>query len=180
MSEEKLFLLMEHAEQLQETVMTQQKELSRLAAAVDAAVIRIKVSISGEVAASVSKAVAGEAKEQIQQLHAAVADARKGFKDTRLNGWLALIAGTVLALLIVTYGALQAYRMTEVEREELAGIRAEITAERETLAKLQDKTWGLALDENQNGVRWIALPRGWKFGQAAKVGNKDAMFIMKK
>lgn len=201
--QEKYFALLEQAEQLQEAAMTQQKTV---AVAVEGARIREKVAedalikaantleaasakiggplvvdVSRRVSDAVVKEIAGEAKEQIQQLNEAIAKSRKDLKNIRENLWLALIGATVFALLVVTYGGWQAHRITNTERAELAEVRAEIADAEATLRKLEDKTWGVKLVKNEQNIRWIELPRGWTFGQIGSAGeNRPAIIIIPK
>lgn len=176
--QEKLFLLMEHAEQLQAVAMTQQQELTELAKRVDSAVRNIKGPLATEASKEISAAVAEEAKEQIRQLRDLLTAAQSDVKERRLNIWLTLIGAAMLSLLVVTYGAWHGYRVTQAREMELAAIRAKISEAEETLEKLEGKTWGLKLDQNQNGARWITLPSGWKFGPFATMDKNAAIFVL--
>lgn len=172
MSEEKLFLLMEHAEQLQDRLAVSIREI-------DSAAKRLQGPLIEEASKGISAAVAKETGEQLRALREALEASQKGVREGRLNIWLALIGATVLALLVVTWGSWQAFRATEAERVELAEIRAEIADAEKSAQRLADKTWGVRLREDK-GIRWIELQKGWEFGRSAKAGNRDAMFIMKK
>lgn len=189
-------ILLEHAEQLREAAMTQQKAVS---VAVEGAAIREKVAedallkaaktleaaasniggplvadVSKRVSEAVAKEIGEEAKGHVQQLHDAV-------KQFRGNIWLVLIGAAVLSLLVVTYGGWQAYRLTDMERAELSAVRSEISDAEATLRKLEDKTWGVKLVKNEQNIRWIELPRGWEFGQIGSVGkNTPAIIIIPK
>lgn len=177
--EEKLFMLMEQAEQLQEAAALQSESVKKAAKSIEALGLQISGPLIREASKEISAAVAKETGEQLKQLCDALLESKSDVKERRLNVWLTLIGAAVLGLFVVSWGAWLAYRATDAERATLAALKQEVAEAQETLKKLG--TWGVKLEQNQNGVRWIALPRGWKFGQTAIMGKDTAaVFIQKK
>ena len=81
----------------------------------------------------------------------------------------ALIAGGIYAGLNV-YGSKL--------REEHEKLKTAIQDQEATLAKIQEKTWGLSLHEDKNG-RFIVLPEGMTSEATWTVGKRTAIRLVK-
>lgn len=62
---------------------------------------------------------------------------------------------------------------------ELAGLKSAIQQERNTLAELQSKTWGLELAQYQDGTKGIILPKEATFSHSGQVADGRIGIVFK-
>ena len=139
--EEKLYVLMAQAEDLQKHAVELQKEAQETFSALPLAVEQAVQKIRSE------------------RFSAAV----------NVFGFGALIAGGIYAGLNVYGSKLQ---------EEHEKLKTAIQDEEATLTKLESKTWGLSLYEDEKG-RFIVLPEGMRTESNWTVGKRDAIRLVK-
>ena len=116
-----------------------------------------------------------KAQETFSALPLAVGQAVQKIRSERLSTAVyvfcfgALIAGGIYAGLNV-YGSKL--------REEHEKLKTAIQDQEATLAKIQEKTWGLSLHEDNNG-RFIVLPEGMTSEATWTVGERTAIRLVK-
>lgn len=102
-------------------------------------------------------------REATKGLSAAAAEGRataKAISHEALKSGVVLLA---IALVIVGLGYFVALPLLiQGYADDLADIKAQVEAEKATLARLQSETWQLELVEYQDGSRGILLPKGVK------------------
>lgn len=106
------------------------------------------------------------AEKTFAELPLAVEQAGKKIRATGLLGGLFLLLVALVVIGAVYFAGSLLYKS---RLEELAELKAQVTAERATLAELQAKTWGLELVKYQDGTRGIILPKGTKFDRSGPV-----------
>ena len=116
-----------------------------------------------------------EAQETFSALPLAVEQAVQKIRSERISAAVyvfcfgALIAGGIYAGLNVYGSKLQ---------EEHEKLKTAIQDEEATLTKLESKTWGLSLYEDEKG-RFIVLPEGMRTESNWTVGKRDAIRLVK-
>ena len=87
----------------------------------------------------------------------------------------------LLAVALVVIGAAYAAGRFLVKSrvDELAELKAQVTAERGTLDELRSKTWGLELVNYGDGTRGILLPKGVKVDRTGAVPDGRAAVVIK-
>lgn len=104
-----------------------------------------------------------EAKETFSALPLAVEQAGRKIRSNSLQMALILlafggiIAGAIFVFLLWSTNSLRDNRVAL--QTELVRLKAEVQAEKATLAEMKSKTWGLRLLDNKDG-RFIILPKG--------------------
>jgi hypothetical protein len=96
---------------------------------------------------------------------------------TKIYLW---IIGLVLALAVITGGVL--YSLTWYWDSQTVTAKARMVQAEETLTLLQQRAWGLTLNENESG-RWIHLPQGITVDGTEYTinnGRQQALLLIKK
>jgi len=96
-------------------------------------------------------------------LQDAAAEGRASAKALRRTGLL--VGAALLAIAVIIIGLTHSVIAPALVRSyagDLAGVKAELAAERATMARLQSETWRLELVDYQDGSRGILLPKGVK------------------
>jgi hypothetical protein len=192
--EETIYALVEQAELLAKTAMTQQEDAAAALKGLSEAARHIKGPLAretaAEVAAAVSDTVAKAAGKQVSEFYEAAAaveraigSARKSVEGKILYSVVIIAASGLIALAVAYAGTRWTYRAVTAERDglrqELAGIQLEIDDGRRTLDQLENKTWGVAFME-QDGKRFVVLGEGDTFNpETYTLGKRKAFEIVR-
>lgn len=178
-TDEQLFTLMTHAEDLQRVAQNSLQEvktavhrmetnageaiLSAIRAGVDETMLETKTGL--QEAATGLKGASDEAKDAGEYLR------RTGvLLGVFLLGVAIVIAGGVFGVM---------YLVGQGRMNELAELKAAIQTEQATLAELQTKTWGLELVKYQDGTRGILLPKGVKVDRTGTIPDGRNAVVIK-
>lgn len=124
-----------------------------------------------------------EAQETFSALPLAVEQAGRRIRSEGLQMALILlafgciVAGAVFGFLLWSTNSLRDERAAL--QTELSGLKASIQAEKNTLAEMKSKTWGLSLHEDDKG-RFIVLLKGTGLETNWTVDKTPAAKIIKK
>ena len=178
-SEEKLFTLMAHADDLQGIA---NKSLQ----AVNGAVKRLENdsanAIASSIRAGIDKTLADTKKELLDATVGLIGASSEAKTTCALLKSTGLFQGVfLLAIAIVIAGAGFAAMsfIAKSKTTELDELRAAIRAEQSTFDELQGKTWGLELVKYQDGTRGIILPKGVKVDRTGAIKDGREAVVIK-
>lgn len=168
-TEERLFTLMAHAEDLQRVG---QKVLENT----NAAAKRLETEAAGAVLSAVRAGI----DETLQDTKTGLTGAAEGLKGAseeakdageylRRTGFF--LGVFLLAVAIVIAGGLFGvmHLVGKSRLQDLAELKAAIQREQATLAELESKTWRLELVQYKDGTKGIILPKGAKLDRTGEV-----------
>ena len=178
-NEEKLFMLMAHAEDLQKLAQASLQKVGQAVSHLENASVK---AISGAVTTEIGRTLENTKKELLEAnkgLVGASAEAQATCTLMKRTGLFQAAFLLAVALIIAgaSFGGLS--WLVKSRLSELAEVKAAIQAETATLADLQSKTWGLELTEYTNGGKGIILPKGLEFERAATLKNGKTALIIK-
>jgi hypothetical protein len=110
----------------------------------------------------VAKLVKRETEDAVRDLRLAAQDIYRASRRIRL-GWLcfSLVAGVGLFLMLFFGAKFLWERQWDAQMDEYVHLQLQTETQQETLAKLNKKTFGIRLEQDKNGQRWIYLPHNW-------------------
>lgn len=172
-TDERLFALMAHAEDLQRVG---QKVLENT----NNAAKRLETEAAGAVLSAVRSGI----DKTLQETKTGLTGAAEGLKGVSegakdageyLRRTGVLLGVFLLAVAIVIAGGLFGvmHLVGKSRLQELAELKAAIRTEQATLAELESKTWGLELVNYGDGTRGIILPKGVKVDRTGGLTDKS-------
>lgn len=178
-TEERLFTLMAHAEDLQ-----------RVAQEVLANTNKATKRIETEAVGTILSAVRAGIDETLQETKKGLTGASTGLKEasdeakatSAVLKRTGLMQGFFLLAVALVIGGVGFAVMGFIGKSKLAELnelKAAIRAEQSTLNELQSKTWGLELVNYQDGTRGIILPRGTKVDRSGAVQDGRIGIVVK-
>lgn len=178
-NEEKLFMLMAHAEDLQKLAEASLQKVGQAVSHLENASVK---AISGAVTTGIDRTLENTKKELLEAnrgLVGASAEAQATCALMKRTGLFQAVFLLAVALIIAgaSFGGLSWFIKSRLS--ELAEVKAAIQAEKATLADLQSKTWGLELVEYKEGGKGIVLPKWLEFERAATLKNGKTALIIK-
>lgn len=178
-TEEKLFTLMTHAEDLQRVAQSSLQEVGK-------AVQRMETgtgnAILNAIQAGIDKTLA-DTKNGLQEAATGLVGASDEAKATsaalRRTGLMQGFFLVAVALVLggVGFAVMNFYGKSKLQ--ELVELKAAIQAEQSTLDELQSKTWGLELVQYKDGTRGIILPKGIKINHTGTVSDGRNAVVIK-
>ena len=161
-NEDKLFMLMAHAEDLQKLAEASLQKVGQAVSHLENASVK---AISGAVTTGIDRTLENTKKELLEANRGLVGASAEAQATCKLmkRTWL-FQAVFLLAVALVLAGAFFAGMNWLISGRigELAELKTAITAEQSKLDELQSKTWGLELVNYGDGTRGIVLPKGIK------------------
>lgn len=170
--EDKIFGLIAQAEDIQKYAVALQRSAQD-------AVKTLPDASRGAVRDAAREFITEAAEKASRSLLDASNEARATSAALRRTGLLQGVFLLAVALVIIgaTYAAGSLLVKSRVE--ELAELKAQVTAERSTLDELRSKTWGLELVNYGDGTRGIVLPKGIKVDRTGAVQDGRAAVVIK-
>ena len=99
-----------------------------------------------------------------------------------LRRWgVSLVMGLTfcLGISIGSWGLMQwLSSRVQSELDLLDELRIEIATARLTLERLEDRTWGMTLIEDEEGRRYVVLPRGTSTSRPLNLGGRRPVFVL--
>ena len=172
-NEEKLFMLMAHAEDLQKLAQASLQKVGQAVSHLENASVK---AISGAVATEIDRTLENTKKELLEAnkgLVGASAEAQATCALMKRTGLFQAVFLLAVALIIAgaSFGGLNWFVKSRLS--ELAELKAAIQVETATLADLQSKTWGLELVDYGKEGRGIVLPKGVKVDRTGELADKS-------
>lgn len=170
-TDERLFILMAHAEDLQRVADKSLAGVKCVTEHIEESVLKAVTATIEEKITQTMRSTQSGLQEANTALLSASAEARATSGFLKSTGWklICLLGGAILVFSMVFWFALLGLHKSR--QAELADLRAAIAAERGTLAKLQSETWQLELVTYHDGKRGILLPKGTTIERMGTVPN---------
>lgn len=178
-TEERLFTLMTHAEDLQRVAQSSLQEVGK-------AIQRMETGTGNAILSVIRTGI----DETMQETKTGLTEAAMGLKKVseeakgtrehlRRTG---LILGVFLVTMAFVVGSVGFAIMNTISKTQLAEmdkIKAAILAEQSTLDELQSKTWGIKLTQYEDGTRSIIMPKGTKIDRIATTNDGRSAAVIK-
>ena len=170
-TDERLFILMAHAEDLQGVADKSLAAVKRATEHLEESALKV---ITATIEEKMTQTIRGT-QNGLQGVNTALLETSAEVRATscflKSTGWklICLLGGAIIVFSMVFWFALLGLHKSR--QAELADLRAAIAAERGTLAKLQSETWQLELVTYRDGRRGILLPKGTTIEWSGTVPN---------
>jgi len=178
-TENDLFTLMAHAEDLQRVTKIHSDDVSRAAKHLEQNAAK---TITAAIQAGIDQTLA-DTKKELQEATTGLVGASSEAKATaaylRRTGVFqaVFLLGAGLVLAAGFYGF--TVYLGGSKLDELNELRAAIRTEEATLADLQSKTWGLELVNYKDGTKGIILPKGAKVDRTGAIPDGREAIVIK-
>lgn len=177
-TEERLFALMTHAEDLQRVAQSSLQEVGK-------AIQRMETGTGNAILGVIRAGIDETMQETKTGLTGAATELKEVSEEAKSTGEYMRRTGVILGLFLLTVAIVLAggvfgvmHLVGKSRMNELAELKAAIRAEQSTLAELQSKTWGLELVQYQDG-RGIILPKGIKIDRTGTVPDGRSAVVIK-
>lgn len=175
--------LIDAAEAATENLKTQEKNVKTLLLKLDKAgesITRKTEAVLATIPNEIRQGAQAGAHEAVQNAVADVvgdikATAAEGRATTRALSRTGILLGVFLLAVAVVVGLIGwagVGFMIDSRAEELANLKAQVEAEKATLAAIQGETWGMELIKYSDGRRAIALPKGFRLDFEAEMKDE--------
>lgn len=178
-TEERLFTLMTHAEDLQRVAQSSLQEVGK-------AVQRMETGTGNAILSVVRAGIDETMQETKTGLTGAATGLKEASDEAKSTGEYLRRTGVILGVFLLAVAVVIAgglfgvmHLVGKSRMNELAELKAAIQTEQATLDELQTKTWGLELVQYKDGTRGIILPKGIKISHTGTVANGREAVVIK-
>lgn len=178
-TEERLFTLMAHAEDLQRVAQSSLHEVGK-------AVQRMETGTGNAILSVVRTGIDSTLQETKTGLTGAATGLKEASDEAKGTGEYLRRTGVLLGVFLLAVAVVIAggvfgvmHLVGKSRMNELDELKAAIQTEQATLAELQTKTWGLELVQYKDGTRGIILPKGIKIDRTGAMLDGRAAVVIK-
>ena len=174
-TEDKLFTLMAHAEDLQRVVEKNSQDVKNAAYSGTQAVVSAIKAGTDKTLEDVKNGL----QEATTGLKAASDEAKATSIALRRTGLMQGVFLIAVAILLAGAGYFALGYIAQSRFDELAELKAEIRQNEATLLQLQAKTFGLELVDYKDGSRGIILPKGVKVDRTGAIPDGRTAVVIR-